>query len=141
MKKLIAFIMILAMLLPAAALAEDPIVGCWYINIDLFKQPEMRASYGNCDRIIDVYIFDESGTITLIEGVITDGACTPSYSAQGKWEKTLSGYNVSIVGFGKTTMTINGEEALLKIPNDQAVNASMKLRRLIPFDMYSDYSF
>ena len=140
MKKLIAITMIMAVLVPAAALAADPIVGCWYLYVDLFEHPEMKANYGNCDRIVDVYIFDESGTISLVEGVITDGMCTPSFTAQGKWEKNLFGYNVSVLGFGQTTMTVNGDEAFMKIPN-ASVNVSMKFRRMIPFDMYSDYKY
>lgn len=140
MKKLTAIILLLALLLPAAALAADPIVGCWYFHADLKKNPEMKATYGECDSISDLYFFDESGVISGLEAIIMDGKSTPTFVGAGKWEKNLFGYNVSIVGFGQTTMTVNGDEALLKIPN-ASVNVSLRLRRLIPFDMYNDYVY
>lgn len=140
MRKLIAVILILSLLLPAAALASDPIVGCWYLYIDLIEHPEMKPTYGDYDRIVDIYIFDASGTISLIEGTVTNGMCTPTFTGQGKWEKSLFDYKVSIVGIGETTMTVNGDQALLVIPN-AAVKASMKMRRLVQFDMYSDYVY
>lgn len=141
MKKLITIILALALFLPAAALASDPIVGCWYMYIDLIEHPEMKANYGEFDRIIDIYIFDESGNVSLMEGAISNGACTPSFAATGKWEAGATGYNASLIGIGETTISVSGDEAKLKIPSPVGYSVNMKMRRLTPFDMYKDYSY
>ena len=63
MKKLITIILILALLLPAAALADpDPIVGCWYVSIN---QDDMKPE-GRIPGIsyeVRVLYFDETGII------------------------------------------------------------------------------
>lgn len=140
MRKLIAVVLVILLLLPAAALAADPIVGCWYVHMDLKTYPELRATYGNYDTIVDLYFFDESGVIRAIEGVITDGACTPTFGGVGKWEKNLFGYNVSLLGFGDSTMTVSGDEAKMKLSNS-GMDLTMKFRRLVVFDIYNDYEF
>ena len=139
MKKLIAVALVIAMFLPMAALAEtDPIVGCWYMNIDLKQYPELKSTYGNFDQIIDIYVFDESGNISGLEAIITDGTSTPTFTGVGKWEKNLFGYNVNLIGLGQSTMTVNGNEAYLK---SKTFNISMKFRRLVNFDPYNDYVY
>lgn len=140
MKRLLTIVLILAILLPAAALAEDPIVGVWYMHIDLNKYPEMKTTFGQYDSLTDLYFFNADGTITVIEGIITDGACTPVFSSAGKWEKSLFDYNVNIIGIGDTTMSISGNEAKLMVQNGN-IKIYMKFRRLIDFDPYNDYSF
>ena len=141
MKKLITITLILALLLPAAALASDPIIGGWYMYIDLVDHPEMKATYGDYDRIIDIYLFDEAGNISLLEGIITNGMCTPTFAGSGKWEARAFDYKVSIVGFGETSMSVDGDEAKIKIPSAGAMNVYLKMRRLVPFDMYKDYLY
>lgn len=139
MKKLISVILILALILPAFALASgaDPIVGCWYIFIDLTMYPELVSTFGDYDQMLSLYYFDGSGLIYGLENDVKDGAATPIFSGAGKWEKTLFGYNVSIIGFGDVTITVDGDIAMLKANS----NGAMKLRRLIPFNPYADYSF
>ena len=141
MKKLITILLILSLLLPAAALAAepDPIVGCWYLYIDVEKYPEMRATFGENDIIADMYFFNSDGTISLLEAAIAGGKCTPTYAACGKWSAGSSGYNVSIMGIGETTMTVSGDDAFIKVANATSY-LNMKFRRLVIFNFYTDYS-
>ena len=139
MKKLIALILILALALPAAALAaskRDPIIGYWYIFLDVVQYPELKSSLENYDHGISMYYFDDSGIIYLLENDVKDCVSTPSYASTGKWEKTGSGYNVSILGIGETTLSLDGDAALLKLPS---YPLSMKLRKIYTFNPYTDY--
>ena len=63
MKKLLTIIMILAMLMPAAAVADpDPIVGCWYVSINQDDlKPEGRIT--GISYEVRVLYFDETGII------------------------------------------------------------------------------
>ena len=99
MKKLLAFILILALLLPAAALAED-IVGTWYMLYDKTVVPEMAASFDNCDLIVASYSFMPDGSIILTENDVKDGNSEPHYGPTGKWEANGSEYTYSIMGLG-----------------------------------------
>ena len=137
MKKLLAIILILAILLPAAVLAEtDPIVGYWYSFFDMKAYPELVASIGDYDHVIAMYYFDESGVICLLENDVKNSRSTPTYAAGGKWEKSAYGYNASIIGIGETTVTIRDENLLIKVPNSFL---SIKLRKIVTFNPYADF--
>ena len=140
MKKLLAMILILALLLPAAALSgnSDPIVGAWYMFYSKNETPEMAATFGACEIMTAVYDFWENGTITLSETDVLDGASTPAYMAAGKWEKDGDTYQYSILGVGSGKCLIEGDSLLLGL-NDNVVY--MKLHRMIPFDPYNDYDY
>lgn len=138
-RKLISVLLITAIaILPVAALAvePDPVVGYWYVFIDLKEYPEMASTAGNYDNMLSMYYFNESGSIYLLENDMKDYAATPMFTGNGRWEKTSSGYNVSIIGFGETTMIVSEDTAYLKIPNTQL---SMKFRKITSFNFYTDY--
>lgn len=139
MKKLFAFILVLAFLFPSFAFAEDtdPLVGYWYIFVDLQVYPEMTTTFGDYDNMLSVYYFDPTGIIYLLENDVKDGAATPSFTGSGRWKKADSGYNVSIIGIGETTLNFYGPSAYLRIPGS---SISMKLRNLTRFNPYKDYS-
>ena len=140
MKKLITVILIMALLLPAAALAAEPIVGVWNMHIDLKEYPELKSTYGDFDSLSDLYFFNEDGSISSLEGYVTGGACTPTFTGVGRWSKNGSKYNVSIMGVGETTATVSGAELHLKVPN-VSYDIAMKLRRLVTFNPYADYVY
>ena len=94
MKKLIATILILALLLPAAVLAEDPIVGQWYCLFDFEKNSELASLAPGYARVIDVYFFASDGTISCLEGsVMADGSITANFTPAGKWSKDGNKYS------------------------------------------------
>jgi hypothetical protein len=138
MKKLLAVILILALLLPAFVLAEtDPIVGYWYMYIDMKAYPELVTMFGDYDHILSMFYFDESGFIYQLENDVKDRKSTPYFTSGGKWEKSAAGYNVSIIGIGETTMIVDGDTALLK---NKYASIYLKVRKLVPFNPYTDFS-
>ena len=144
MKKLITIIMILATLLPAAALAidRDIIVGYWYMFIDGDFYPEFMANFGDYDYILSAYFFAEDGTIYLLEADMKDGSASPAFVSCGKWKKVkgIRTYSYKIMGLGEGTLKVEeGGDMYLGIPGSDS--ASMHLRKISPFSPYTDYKY
>lgn len=140
MKKLIALILIMAVLVPAAALADnerDPIVGSYYILFDSVLHSEFKESFGNNDLIVCVYSFMDDGRIIITENDIAGSDCTPINGVTGKWEKSGFKYTFSIVGFGTGEAYLKDNDIYLQMPKGYY----MKLHALIPFDPYGDYVY
>ena len=144
MKKLLAIILILALLLPAAAgaLVRDRIVGYWYIFIDGDHYPEFMANYGDYNYVLSAYFFSSDGFIMLLENDMKDNAATPTFITCGKWEKEKMGidtYHYQIMGMGEGTIKIEDNGNMyMAIPNNPT-NLSLHLRMIFPFSPYSDY--
>lgn len=136
MKKLLAVILILALLLPAAALADD-IVGTWYMLYDKTVVPEMAASFDNCDLIVASYSFMPDGSIILTENDVKDGNSEPHYGPTGKWEANGSEYTYSIMGLGSGKAYVKDGMIYLELQN----NVFLKLRHMDPYDPYGDYVY
>ena len=138
MIKLLAVLLIFALLLPALALADDldPIVGHWYFLYDSNVSPELAPNFGDYDFIILVYSFLADGTILQAEIDVKDKSGTPFSSAAGKWEKDGYNYSFSIIGFGSGKAFIENDCLLLET---QTPNIYLRVRKLAPFDAYSDY--
>ena len=137
MKKLITAILILALLLPAAALADnrDPIVGTWYVCFDIKGSP-MESSFPDFVTTVMLFTFSESNDISYIELDYTDTSVTPSTRiVAGKWEKTGNEYKTSIIGAGVNIAKLNGDklEACV-IGSDRYI----VLRRMTYLDMYNE---
>lgn len=139
MKKLITVTLILALLLPAAALAEDPdpIVGAWYLYFDSNVMPEFVQNFGY-DFVVCVYLFMKDGTILTTETDILNGSSQPMFGAAGKWSKEAKDYKYSIVGLGEGKLFIDDERINLQL---NATNTYMQLRKLYPFNPYQDYLY
>ena len=136
MKKLITIILILALLLPAAAVSDafDDIVGCWYLYFDSELYPELASIFGEFDKEVSVYFFQKDKSIVCLDAVVKDGKCTPTYLPCGKWD--IRGVvKYSIVGIGEGTGYIDGDKLVLKYPGTEAY---MTLKKMAPFDPYSD---
>lgn len=139
MKKLIAFIMILAMLMPAAAMAADPdpIVGSWYLLYDKSLFPEMASTFNGADIAISVYWFMENGTIMSTENSITGTSGVPKFITAGRWSKSADSYNYGVIGLGEGTALVEDDKILLSLPGSDGYY--MVMHRMIPFDPYHDY--
>ena len=142
MKKLIAIILIIALVMPALAAAEDrdPIVGSWYMLYDKELYPEMSANFSNCDWIIMVFSFLEDGTVICTENDITNNAGIPTSGTAGKWEKGNPLYKYSIVGLGQGDAYVENGCIYLHI-GDENQEAYFRMRKMEPMNPYADYIF
>ena len=136
MKKLITIILILALLLPAAALADD-IVGTWYMLYDKTVVPEMAATFDNCDLIVASYSFMPDGSIILTENDVKDGNSDPHYGPAGKWEANGSEYTYSIIGLGSGRAVV--KDGMIYLTLNEKI--CIKLHRMEPFNPYTDYDY
>ena len=138
MKKLIAVIMILALLAPAAVLADrDPIVGSWYFLYDKALYPEFASTFGDADVSMSVYWFTESGAIMSTDLAASGTSGESSFLTAGRWSRADNGYNYSIVAIGEGTILLEDDSILLSLPNME--NYYMVMRRMVPFNPYRDY--
>ena len=141
MRKLFVLFLILSLILPAAALAEDPdpIVGYWYIYADFDLYPEMKSiSSVSFDNALSVYRFESSGVVYLLENDITNGTSTPTYTPAGKWTKNGNDYEYDIIGMDHGTMVIEDDDLWISYQNNAFM---MRLRRIYPFNFYKDYKY
>lgn len=142
MKKLITLLLILALALPALALAEepDPIVGGWYLFHDNSKYPEMASNFGNNDYVFSIYFFSTDETVYLLESDIKDGASTPVFMSAGTWQKAEGElkYNCKLIGFGEVIiqLTKSGE---MYLASQSGVYLHMKWA--FPFNPYEDFVY
>ena len=140
MKKLITLILILALTLPAAAMAaDDLIVGFWYTFIDNSRYPELMKNYGDYDYVLSAYLFAEDGKIYLLENDVKDGAATPVFYCCGTWDKAqgIRKYNYKIMGIGEGTIRLEEGGDMYLIMGD----LSLHFRMIFPFSPYRDMSY
>lgn len=134
MKKLLCVLLIVALFLPSAVLADetDPIVGVWYICIDSADLAsdlrEQGYSYG-----VMLFFFTEKGEIISadVEFNGSSGAVTePTYI--GKWEKKGKEYQTSIISAGVDRAWF--EDDLLYVSFNKVQYHGF--RKLTPIDLY-----
>jgi hypothetical protein len=142
MKKLITIILILA-LVPVIALADerDPIVGSWYMYVDISITPELAGAFNNSDMLLLILKMNDGGTISSITFALNGSEDNYDYSPAGKWEKDGDSYSLSIVGIGKTKAVIQDGDLIFDAKGLTGYNIGMKLHKLKEFDPYSDYIF
>ena len=108
MRKLITAILILSMILPAAALAQDPIVGTWYTYTGIVEDQELREkAYFE----LNTFTFTEDGDIfTSTYDVDESGITTAKdYKVIGLWTKDNGHYYVNIGFAGAVEVSVNNE--------------------------------
>ena len=141
MKKLLAVVLILALLLPVAALADDtadPIIGHWYLLFDKNVSPELASNFQDNDYIFMIFSFLSDGTILQSEIDIKDKTGNPYSGSAGKWERSGYDYSYSIIALGSGKALLEGDSLLLQMQNSTIY---LKLHKLIPLDAYNDYVF
>ena len=137
MKRLITIILILALTLPAAAVAEeqDQIVGTWYMYCNVPGSP-MESSYPDLDSSLILFTFEKSGNVFYIELDYKGTIVTPNDRViAGKWEKDGSNYKVSIIAGGVSDAFIKDGMLHAAVFNSELY---MVLRKLEPFDFYNE---
>ena len=144
MKKLFSLILILAVFC-SAALADSSlfdITGNWYFYFSKEKNPEFSSAYNDSDAVVLIVTCCDDGTILMSEINIKDKQITPTCSPSGKWEKTETGYQVSIVGFGEGEAMVFGDHIYIQVAgNSDTSKGFVRLHRMVPLDPYSDYIF
>lgn len=103
MKKLLCVLLIAFLLLPSAVVADDPdpIVGCWYVCLDIKDATKELQEAGYLYGIF-LLVFCEDGSIMSCSSEFKSSSGTqtePTYV--GKWEKNGSEYKTSIIGNGE----------------------------------------
>ena len=138
MKKLFCLLLVL-LFVPIVAFSDDldPIVGCWYMYYDKAKTPEMESLFENYDKLISIYIFNESGVVYIAGASIAGTEGTPEYTPAGKWEKTGDSYRVSLIGFVENALSYCEDDSLLISP-DESTGAYMRFKKLYYFNPYQD---
>ena len=139
MKKLVAIILAIVMVIPVVATAadRDPIVGCWYFFYSAKETPEMAANFPGYDEMISVYYFTEDGVIMCLELDMQNTQGTPTYIASGKWSKNGDRYTYSIVG-------LNGSDAFIEDNNLYMFvqdRIYLKVRHMDFYNPYEDYIY
>lgn len=139
MKKLITIILILALLLPAAAPAEqqDPILGAWYIMLDYSEYPATAESAGK-KYMLYIMIFEEDGTISGISGesLETTGLYANG-SAIGTWQNNGGAYTVNMIGVGSNAAEFSGDRLLVQMTG----NVWYSMQRMNWGGWYTDLVF
>ena len=138
MKKLLCILLIVALFLPSAVLADetDPIVGCWYFFYDMAVTPEMQSAFPEYDKLIGIYWFSESGIIygLGLQIVGTDG--TPDYSSVGKWTKSGDSYIIGLIGTPECSGILEGDSLFYEA--NGYPGCYMRLNKMYPLNPYKD---
>jgi len=137
MKKLITIILILALILPAAALAADHSpVGVWYMCYSKAATPEFASNFGEeNDYALEILFLTEDGTVLKLVHDVAGKTGNPSFGAAGKWEKTSDGFTFAIAGFGSGKMKVEENNIYLQISEHNY----LKLRKMYFYDPYKDF--
>jgi hypothetical protein len=140
MKKLLTIILAVALILPAAALAEDkdPIVGCWYLCADMSIYPEMSYAYGNKDLLFDMYNFMQDGTVMVVAFEQTGKEGNAKFQLSGRWEKADDHYIFKIIGSGESTIYVKGDLMYFNLLVVGGTDAYSVMHRVIPLNPYTD---
>lgn len=140
MKKLIAVILILVILLPAAVLAEerDPIVGIWYLCVDVTLYPELSGAYNGKDLLFDIYNFMPDGPVMAAGLEQTGQKGETSFQPTGRWEKEEDHYLLKVLNYGNTIIYVKGDLLYLKLTTADGSDSYLIMHRAIPMDPYSD---
>lgn len=137
MKRKFLLICIIVMLaLPVIAKQEtDPIVGCWYANMDFSNAPA-ALPIEDYTRVLHFLIFEEAGDVMMGEFDFKGlSAIAVEPSAVGKWEKNNGEYIVSILAVGSNPAYIMNHKLYVISSGDQVY---FGYNRMEDFNWYQD---
>lgn len=131
---LLTIFVLLFNFLPSFA-ETDPIVGVWYIDMELKEGPPVAGAEGYT-RFVVVATFEENGNISLFEIDYNGIQLIPTNTGIiGTWEKTGDRYNTKVVGIGEyyALLRDDKDELYAMIVNDGVV---YKFHRMKHFQWY-----
>jgi hypothetical protein len=126
-------------LLPVLTIAEnpDPIIGSWYMMINIKGSP-LEATAPDYTRTIIILTLEESGNVILSEiDFKGEKVETNTPMVCGEWKKNGSEYSISIISTGKVRAFINKELLHIDLYNS---GIYFGLRKMEPLDLYTDIS-
>lgn len=138
MKRLLCIILVF-ILLPVLAIAEnpDPIIGSWYMMINIKGSP-LEATAPDYTRTIIILTLEESGNVILSEiDFKGEKVETNTPMVCGEWKKNGSEYSISIISTGTVRAFINKELLHIDLYNS---GIYFGLRKMEPLDLYTDIS-
>ena len=128
MKKLITIILILALILPGFAAADDSdIIGCWYVllgleNLSEADRKEWEESLWTSHKLYEVHVlqFSEDGEIHRIDGFFDKhGSEANDYNTIGTWVYRNGKYQSTIIGAGTGEIVLeDGKMFILYTQNE-----------------------
>lgn len=139
MKKIVALalaFLLLAAVLPAAAEEPDPIIGCWYADMETEDGPQSSDTQ-DFTRYIVVVAFEPDGTIIMFEVDFSGKTLKYNGKVVGEWEKTGSGYQTKVLGVGKYDAQLNQDQNEL-LAAILAPGVAVRWRKMIHMDWYED---
>ena len=137
MKKLITIIMILALILPAVAMASPMDNTSWYMYVDYSKYPEVQEQYGLHDHGISILTFLADHTVIRVEYRIKDSKISLVSITYGTWEHMSNlRYKYNIEGLGEGVVKYN-RDLYVYLPGSSTDYAIYK--KLVKFDFETDY--
>ena len=112
MKKITTVVLILSLLLPAAALADDtdPIVGAWYVYSGIVD--DSQAYYE-----INVFLFTDDGNVFTSKYDVSKEGKTDvkDYSVIGLWTKESGKYYVNIGFSGAQEVEVHNDSMFFPV--------------------------
>ena len=137
MKKLLSLLLIISLLIPVFAFADDPdpIVGCWYVCLDTKDTTQEFVDQGYVFSTM-VFAFTSDGSILAqsTDYKINSGESKGVYVI-GKWEKSNGEYQTSVYAVGVNEAKVDSEMmAACLLSNGQYII----LRRMVLFNPYTE---
>ena len=139
MKKLLAVVLIIALALPALALADqDPIIGCWYMCVDVKDTSVDLIEQGYLFSVL-LFHFTQNGEIYFQEIDFKNSTSEANEPSKlGKWERKDSGYTLSIIGVGVHDSSIENGQMYACIIGDRTYHL---LRKMTFFNLYNEIKY
>ena len=128
MKKVFVFLLALCFLLPAFALADDPITGLWYTYFGDTATAQTQNFH--------IFYFTDDGKITASQYDLTSEGITTSndYNVIGIWTNDGGKYLVNIGLLGAEEVTVS--DGFLFLPTPESVK--IRLRKMDLFNAVKD---
>lgn len=137
MKKIITLFMALTLILaavPACADDVDPIVGAWYVMMNVADGP-MTDALGDYTHLLLVFVFEEDGRIWTFEADFMPTDCQPrGPSVNGEWIHDETGYITRIISLGEGKAYLEGDLLYIKMTK----NVYYIAHRMTPMNWYAD---
>jgi len=137
MKKIAVLILALALILsavPSVAEDPDPIVGIWYILLNVADGPQ-NPLYQDYTCLMMILNFEPDGRIWYSEQdyLPADSVAVDPYIS-GEWSRTEEGYNTKLMSLGEGPAYLKDGLLYVKVmPNVYYV-----MHRMTPANWYSD---
>ena len=136
MKRLLALFLVFVFVLPVCAFADqDPIIGCWYMFVDVNETSKELIEQGYVFSLL-LFYFAKDGDIYYQEIDFKDSTSeADTLNKLGKWERKGSGYSLSIYGVGVNDSFIDNDQMYVCFLVEKTYHL---LRKMSFFNLYNE---